>query len=97
MRFCIEVASVNYRERTVASLNKFGHANVLWEAGFKLATEARAIAGEFKTEWTAKDDAIGFDTGGKGSKSEENAFGDIGPGVTAGDFGNAFAVFSVDS
>ena len=93
MKFCIEVASVNYRERAVAGFDELWHANILWQSSLEFTAELATIAGKFETERSAKDNAIWFDGSGKGSETEENAFGDICPSFATGDFRDAFAVF----
>ena len=96
MRFCIEVASVNYREGAVAGFDELWHANIFRKARFKLAAELTAIAGKLEAKRAAEDNAVRLNTGGKGSETEENAFGNVCPSFATGDFRDAFAVFGVD-
>lgn len=96
MRFCIEVASVNYREGAVVGFDELRHANILWQSSFKLAAELTAIAGKFEAKRSAEDNAVRLNTGSKGCEAEKNAFGNVCPSFATGDFRDAFAVFGVD-
>jgi len=80
MRFCIEVAALNYGEGAIASLGEAWHDDIFRELVFENFAESAAITGEKKAKRAAEDDAVRLDAGNLRGEAESNAFSDFVPG-----------------
>lgn len=79
MRFCIEVATLDYSERAVAGLGEAGHGDIFRELIFDDFAKIAAVTGKKEAKWAAENDAVWLDAGSERREAESDALGDFSP------------------